>query len=117
MPLTPQDLHAIQAAVAPVIGREAWGVHLGYGGRLTLCFGQDRSATRTLRSGQQWVETREEWILWTDSVMWRLEDTHGVLTAWEDPRPIMAAAIAQLNGRRLRSVEIAPLSAGHDMYF
>ncbi len=75
MPLTPQDLHAIQAAVAPVIGREAWGVHLGYGGRLTLCFGQDRSATRTLRSGQQWVETRGEWILWTDSVMWRLEDT------------------------------------------
>jgi len=55
--------------------------------------------------------TRGEWILWTDSSMWRLEGTNGVLTAWEDPRPIMAAAIAQLNGRRLRSVEIAPLSA------
>ncbi len=43
--------------------------------------------------------------------MWRLEDATGVLTAYEDPRPLMDSALARLNGRRLLSVDISPASA------
>lgn len=111
MPLTPDALQAIHALLAPVIGREAWGVHLGYGAGLTIHFGADKSETRTTRSGRQWVRTRGEWDIWTVSCVWRLEDATGILAAYEDPRPLQDQALTRLNGRRLLSIDISPTSA------
>lgn len=111
MPLTPDTLHAIHALLAPIIGRRAWGVHLGYGACLTIHFGADESETRTTRSGRQWVRTRGEWDIWTVSCAWRLEDDSGVLAAYEDPRPLQDQALTRPNGRRLLSIDISPASA------
>ena len=108
MPLTRDDIDAIQALLAPVVGREAWGVHAGYGARLTVNFGTGTTKIRTTRSGRVWSTTRGEWQLWTAFDVWRLEDETGVLAAYEDPRPVMDPAVERLNGHRLLSVEVSP---------
>ena len=81
MAFTRDDLQAIHEQLAPIIGREAWGVEMGYGARLTIHFGAGTTETRTLRSGRQWSRTRGEWDVWTVSCVWRLEDETGVLAA------------------------------------
>lgn len=111
MPFTPEDLQAIQVTLAPVIGHEAWGVHAGYGARLTINFGEGTTENRRTRCGRPWSFTRGAWYIWTVSSVWRLEDANGVLAAYEDPRPIMDPAVARLAGRRLLSVDICPISA------
>jgi hypothetical protein len=82
MPLTQDDIQAIQDALASVIGREAWGVHIGYGATIGVNFGP--AQTEIYR---RWSRTRGEWILWTDSSVWLIEDDKGVLAAYEDPDP------------------------------
>jgi len=111
MPFAPEDIQAIHELLAPIIGREAWGVHVGYGAQLTIHFGAGRTETRTIRSGKQWSSTHGEWDVWTDSCVWRLEDATSVLAAYEDPRPLMDSAFARLNGRRLLSIDVSPTSA------
>lgn len=111
VPLTQADMQAIQDVIAPVIGREAWEVHAGYGARLTINFGEGTTEHRTTRSGRHWSFTQGEWHIWTTSSVWRLENASGVLAAYEDPAPIRDQALARLNGCRLLSVEISPISA------
>ena len=111
MRFAPEDIQAIHELLAPIIGREAWGVHVGYGAQLTIHFGAGRTETRTTRSGKQWSSTHGEWDVWTDSCVWRLEDATSVLAAYEDPRLLMDSAFARLNGRRLLSIDVSPTSA------
>lgn len=112
MPFTQHDIHAIHVALTPVIGRKAWGAHLGYGATLGLNFGAARTEVY-----RRWSSTRGEWILWTDSSAWLIEDDTGVLAASEDPAPLLVQAAERLNGQRLLAMEISATNAGTTFSF
>lgn len=108
-----EDLQSIHDVLAPVIGRETWGVQVGYAGRLTVNFGIAR--TETLRNGRSF--TRGDWQLWTTWSPWRVETEAEALAASEDPDPVRHAAVERLNGRLLRAIDISPITADTTFLF
>jgi hypothetical protein len=106
MAFSQNDLEAINGILAPVLGREAWDAHIGYGARISINFGEARVSTRG-----RWTSTDGEWVFWIDTCAWRIEDQNGVLSAWEDPDPIIKKAVERLNGRALLGVDISPVNA------
>ncbi len=106
MSLTQENLQAIHGLLIPVIGREAWGAEVSDAGRLTVNFGVARE--ETMSDGRSF--TRGEWLLWTTGSSWRLTAEYEALAESEDPDPSRQAAVARLNGRRLLSIDIVPIT-------
>ncbi len=58
-----------------------------------------------------------EWSLWSDQILWRIEQIDRVLAGSEDGREKMEAAVRQIDGRVLVSGEIDPDSGDSVLTF
>jgi hypothetical protein len=84
-----------------LLGQKANGCWLGYGSVLFLEFGEPiPDDLKHHRSG--------EWSLWSDQILWRIEQGERVVAGSEDDRQKMEAAVAELNGHTLLSITIDP---------
>jgi len=91
---------SIGPIVAPLLGLNAWDVRLGVGSFITAEFG---NVVPPKRARQR---AHGEWHLWIMHAAWRIEQGDTTLAASEDPRPKLKAAVENLNGRSLLSLDI-----------
>jgi hypothetical protein len=104
-PVNRSDLADILARARPVVGRSAWGVGVGWGSFLTMEFGAP--VWRRLGDADE-EHAHGEWHLWIQHAVWRLEQDGTVIAASEDDRSTLEAAVARLEGRELRDVQVSP---------
>lgn len=95
------NIHEVQVKINPLLGQRAWGVSLGVGSFLTLEFGKPLP----LRENQR---PHGEWHLWIYYCAWRLEKEDKILSASEDDRYKIEAAVQHLEGLSLQSIELFP---------
>jgi hypothetical protein len=86
---------------APLIGQKAQGCWLGYASALFLEFGEPQP----LRDREK--HPQGEWGLWSDVILWRIEQGDRILAGSDDSESIMESALGQINGRTLVSGQIS----------
>lgn len=91
---------SIGPIVAPLLGLSAWDVRLGVGSFITAEFG-DVVPPKKARQ-----RAHGAWHLWIMHAAWRIEQGDTMLVASEDRRPKLEAAVENLNGRPLVSLDI-----------
>lgn len=92
------DVAQIQAMLAPLVGRAAWGCRLGHGSFVTLEFGEPQPATGDVVHGA--------WHLWVYGCAWRVERGDELLAGSDDDRDAMATAAHALDGLELEDVTV-----------
>jgi hypothetical protein len=96
-----ENLESSLGSFAPLIGQKAQGCWLGYASALFLEFGEPQP----LRDREK--HPRGEWSLWSDQILWRVEQGDRVLAGCEDDDAIVESATQQINGRILLSGQIS----------
>jgi hypothetical protein len=86
---------------APLIGQKAQGCWLGHASALFLEFGD----LQPLRDREK--HPHGEWSLWSDRILWRIEQGDTVLAGAKDDDSAMESAIQEVNGRILLSGPIS----------
>ena len=116
MSFDPKD--PVNGVIAGLIGRPAWGVKAGYGGNLTLEFGEPHLDVREpyvsnsrnegirRRAAQRVVTVHGDWHLWIRSDVWSSKQNGVVVARIESADADIAKAAAELDGQILSSFEI-----------
>lgn len=89
----------LRAHLAPLLGKVAWRVALGYSTFITLEFGEPRESND---------RTHGAWHLWVYGADWRLEDRDTILAGSSDDRERQAAAVQRLEGLALHGIDVRP---------
>lgn len=94
-----EDSTRIRALIAPLLGRVAWDVALGYSTFITLEFGEPREVDG---------HTHGAWHIWVYGADWRLEEHDRILAGSSDDREKQAAAVKRLEGLALQAIDVLP---------
>lgn len=100
MEITEAANQFITSKAAPLLGMTVWGARLGVGSFITAEFGS------AIPPRDEMSQEHGEWHLWITYAAWRLEQGIKTLAACEDSRPKIKAAIKNLNGLALLSVDV-----------
>ncbi|HEX6512690.1 MAG TPA: hypothetical protein VF157_10350 [Chloroflexota bacterium] len=82
------------------LGKAAWGAQPGFGTFLTLEFGAPAPSSVEERQSRQ----HGQWHLWVRDAAWEIRHGGHALADRESSREAVAAALKQINGKRLRQV-------------
>ena len=91
---------ALERIASAVVGERPWQVNLGHGTSATFDFGQRLDPLRTGGNSRGSVH------LWISGSAWRIERGSVVVVGSDDAGSRMAAGLGQLEGVRVRSVEL-----------
>lgn len=97
------DAARLAGEVSGLEGTKAWRAWLGYGSNLFIELG-----AQVELPGRRGPRVAGEWTLWVSQAAWRLQDAERVLTACEEPRPVIAEKITVLRDRRVTAVTVTP---------
>jgi hypothetical protein len=95
-----KDIAEIQAKMRDILGQKAWGVTIGQGSFVTIEFGQPAPPAKINGA------IHGEWHLWLYGCAWRLEQEERIITASEDNRSKIVAAIQCIEGQALQTFEL-----------
>lgn len=98
MPITEQDIQAIQEKIHFPIGKPVWGVHRLFGSYIQFEVGEIRPSKSKYMRG--------EWSIEIQSCSWRLQTAQEVITASNDPHEKMDPALQELEGAIIVSFDI-----------